>query len=184
LLKGEEMAAFREDDLTEAGVNGQEQDRLDWQLMRFGSVALFRKSEVLSDAVAWLKNHGYVIAQVDCSDCHSEHDVLWAIGHPLGFNRWPLPNLDGFNDDCRYIMVPEEGGIVIVLRRFEHVAERLPEFARGVLDILACTSWDNLLFGGRMICLVQSENPWIQFGSVGGREPWWNPREWLNDDRA
>jgi hypothetical protein len=40
------------------------------------------------------------------------------------------------------------------------------------------------LFGRRLLCLVRSEDPWIQFGQVGGREPWWNGREWFNADRA
>jgi hypothetical protein len=70
-----------------------------------------------------------------------------------------------------------------VLHRFDAVAVAFPEFARNVLHILAKASWDNLLFGRRLICMVRSEDPWIQFGPVGGYEPWWNQREWSHADR-
>jgi len=178
------MAVFREDELWEISGDAQSRERLDWQLMRYGPVALFRKDAVLDDAIAWLKGHGYVVTQADCGGCQTERELLWAIGDALGFERGPFPNLDAFNDDCRHITVPDEGGAAVVLRRFERPARRFPDYARQVLDIFAWASWDRLLLGRRLMCLVQSDDPWIQFGLVGGREPWWNPREWFNADRA
>lgn len=178
------MAAFDEASLTALDADGQERERFDWAMMRYGPVTLFRKAAILADCVVWLEHHGYTVAQADCEACTSEQEVLWAIGRALGFQRWPYPNLDGFNDDCRYIEVPADGGFAIVLHRFDRVAAKFPQFARDVLDILAHASWDNLLFGRRLLCLVRSENPWIQFGPVGGHEPCWNSREWLNADRA
>jgi hypothetical protein len=178
------MAVFREGELTETGADGQEYERLDWSILSFGPVAMFRKDVVLADAIAWLERHGYTVAQAGCGACQSEQDVLWTIGQALGFHKWPSPNLNGFNDDCRHITVSEDGGTAVVLRRFEQIAHQFPDFARKVLDIFAWASWDNLLFGRRLLCLVQSEDAWVQFGPVGGREPWWNAREWLNADRA
>ena len=178
------MAVFDEAALTYLDADGQAKERLDWAMLRYGPVALFRKSGILAEAVTWLEGHGYTVAQADCSACRSEQEVLWAIGGALGFHRWPNPGLDGFNDDCRYIEVPAGGGYAVVLHRFDAVAVAFPQFARDVLDILACASWDQLLFGRRLLCLVRSEDPWIQFGPVGGHEPWWNQREWFNADRA
>jgi hypothetical protein len=178
------VAAFDEAALTYLDSDGQVRERLDWAMLRYGPVALFRKPAVLAESVAWLARHGYTVAQADCEGCRSEQEVLWAIGQALGFHRYPYPNLDGFNDDCRNILVPAEGGFAVVLHRFDAVAVAFPGFACHVLDILARASWDNLLFGRRLICLVRSEDPWIQFGPVGGHEPWWNHREWFNADRA
>ncbi|MBL8800071.1 MAG: barstar family protein [Planctomycetia bacterium] len=178
------MAAFDPTTLTYTDADGQVRERLDWVMLRCGPVALFRKPAVLTESVAWLERHGYTVAQVDCERSRSEQEVLWAIGEALGFHRWPYPNLDGFNDDCRGIKVPTEGGFAVVLHRFDAVAVAFPEFARQVLGILARASWDNLLLGRRLLCLVRSEDPWIQFGRVGGHEPWWNQREWFNADRA
>ena len=177
------MAAFREDEVMEAGQDGQQVARLDWLLMKDGPIALFRKGVVLADAVAWLERHGYAIAQADCGDCQTEQEVLWAIGQSLGFPRYPTPNLNGFDDDCWHLAVPDGGGTAVVLRRFEQVAERFPEFARLVLDVFARTAWNNLLYGRRLVCLVQSENPGIQFGRVGVKEPSWNSREWFRASR-
>jgi hypothetical protein len=178
------MAAFDEAALTYLDSEGQEKERLDWAMLRYGPVALFRKTAVLDEATAWLEQHGYTVKQADCEKCSSEQDVLWVIGEALGFHHWPSPNLNGFNDDCRHIEVPQEGGFAVVLHRFDAVSVAFPDYARSILDILAHVSWDNLLFGRRLICLVRSEDPWIQFGPVGGNEPWWNRREWFNADRV
>jgi hypothetical protein len=178
------VAAFDEAALTYLDADGQVRERLDWVMLRYGPVTLFRNPAVLAESIAWLERHGYTVAQADCEGCRSEQEVPWAIGAALGFHPWPYPNLNGFNDDCRDIDVPVAGGFAVVLHWFDAVAGAFPEFARDVLDILARASWDNLLFGRRLICMVRSEDPWIAFGPVGGHEPWWNPREWFNADRA
>ncbi|OWK35457.1 hypothetical protein FRUB_08020 [Fimbriiglobus ruber] len=170
--------------MTYLDADGQVQERFDWEMLRSGPVTLFRKPAVLAESVTWLERHDYTVAQADCENCRSEEEVLWAIGGALAFYRWPCPGLDGFNDDCRYIKVPTKGGFAVVLHRFDAVAVAFPEFARHVLDILARESWYNLLFGRRLICMVRSEDLWIQFGPVGGCEPRWNWREWSNADRV
>jgi hypothetical protein len=38
--------------------------------------------------------------------------------------------------------------------------------------------------GRRYLCLVQSDNPELHFGRVGGLEPGWNPQEWFDKDRG
>lgn len=176
------MAAFDEAALISTDGSGRE--RLDWAMLRYGPIALFRKPAVLTESVVWLEKHGYTVANANCEACETKEELLWSIGDALDFHRGPFPNLDAFNDDCRNIQVPENSGFAIVLQSFDRVAAKLPEVARGILDIFARTSWDNLLFGRRFLCLVQSNDPWIQFGPVGGHEPCWNSQEWLNADRA
>lgn len=41
-----------------------------------------------------------------------------------------------------------------------------------------------LLFGLRLIVLVQSNDPEISFDPVGGRSVMWNGREWFNKSRG
>jgi hypothetical protein len=178
------MAAFDENSLTYLDGDGQERERPDWAMLRDGPVTLFRKTAVLAVWVDWLEQYSYNVVHADCEPCKSEEEVLWTIGRTLGFYPWPHPNLDGFNDDCRDITVSTEGGLAIVLHRFDCVFARFPDFARTVLDILAHAIWHNLLLGRRMLCLVRSEDPWIEFGPVGGHRPQWNAREWFNADRA
>lgn len=178
------IAPFPEDDQPQVDAGAEQASRQDWEMLNYGPIALFRKLAVLTETITWLARSGYAIAQADCEACQSEQEILWAIGGALGFHRWSSPNLDGFNDDCRHIEVAPGGGIAVVLHRFDRAFARWPKFARSVLDILAHAVYDNLLLGRRMICLVRSEDPWIQFGPLGGHEPWWNGREWFNADRA
>jgi Barstar (barnase inhibitor) len=178
------VAAFRRNELAYTDKAGEQQSRIDWGLMNFGPIALFQKAEVLADTTAWLAQQGYTVAHAKCETCESEGDVLWTIGQILGFPHWPTPNLDGLNDDCFHLEVPEKGGLAVVLQRFDLVHGMSPDFARKILDIFAWTVWNNLLYGRRLLCLVQSDDPRIQFGRIGGREPWWNNREWFASQRG
>src|SRR6267378_3945299 len=162
------MAAFHDSE-----VNYRE--RLDWALLQCGPIALFHETRVLAAYVQWLKQYGYVIAEANCVSCDSKTAILNTIGQALGFPEGPNPNLDSFNDDCRHIKVPEDGGYALVLLRFDRIAKKLPGLAEQVLDILANASRDQLLFGRQFLCLVQSNNPDLHFGPVGGLEPRWNP---------
>lgn len=178
------MASFRPNELTETDNSGQTRDRLDWYMLNFGPVALFRKAEVVRSTVEWLERNSYRVVQTECGSCTTKEELLGAIGTALGFPRWDRPNLDGFNDDCRHVEAPDDGGLAVVLWGFDRAATRLPQEAKFVLDALAWASWNNLLFGRRFICMVQSDDPHIQFGAVGGHEPWWNRREWFIADRT
>ena len=111
------MAAFHESE-------SNYRERLDWALLQCGPIALFHKVHVLAASALWLKKHGYVIAEADCGSCDSEIAVLNTICRALGLPEGPTPNLDSFNDDCRHIEVPEEGGYVLVLLRFDRVAKK------------------------------------------------------------
>jgi hypothetical protein len=178
------VASFRKGELSDTDSAGHTSDRLDWYMLNFGPVALFRKPEVVHDTVGWLEGHGYRVGQAECGACGDTRELLWAIGAALGFHRWDDPGLDGFNDDCHHLQAPHDGGLAIVLWGFDRAAARLPEDAKHVLDILAWASWNNLLYGRRFICMVQSDDPHLQFGAVGGRKPWWNQREWFIADRT
>jgi hypothetical protein len=53
-----------------------------------------------------------------------------------------------------------------------------------VLDILADDARRFLLFGRRLLVLVQSDDPRITFAPVGATAVSWNPKEWLDGDRG
>jgi hypothetical protein len=40
-----------------------------------------------------------------------------------------------------------------------------------------------MLFGHRLLCLVQSNDPDIRFDVVGAAPVMWNPVEWLKENR-
>ncbi len=176
------VATFRDSDLSFTDETGQDREALDWALLRNGPVALFHKPAVLEDAVTWLSRRGYTVATANCGPDPSKQGVLDAITTALGFPAGP--NLDGFNDYCWQLEVPDNGGFALVLLQYHRVAEADRKLAESVLDILADCAWHKLLFGRRFICLVQSDDPRLNVGPVGGRVPAWNPREWFHKDRG
>lgn len=109
------MAVFDEAAKTYLDAEGHRREQLDWAMLKYGPIALFRKLTVLTETITWLERHGYVVAQVDCERCLSKQAVLSAIGEALGFYPWPNPGLDRFNSDCHSIEVPDEGGLAVVL---------------------------------------------------------------------
>jgi len=92
---------------------------------------------------------------------------------------------------CDDLVVPDLGGLVLVLHHFDQFlkATRNPEneeqsTAGAVLGIFANAVRYHMLFGRRLLILVQSDDPWIVFGRLGGTAASWNRREWLNKSRG
>jgi hypothetical protein len=176
------MAVFRDSELSFTDDSGQPRERLDWAILKCGPVALFHKLPVLDDAIAWMRQHGYIVAVANVGLEPSKQGVLDAVGMALGFP--PGANVDGFNDYCWQLEVPDEGGFAVALLHYDRVAAADRQLAEDVLDILASSAWDKLLLGRRFITLVQSDDPRLDFRPVGGHTPWWNDREWLFKDRG
>jgi Barstar (barnase inhibitor) len=173
------MAVFRDSELTYIDDSGQERQRLDWAILQCSPLALYYRPGVLDSDMAWLKRHGYTVAVADCG---KDPNIVDAICESLGFP--PGASLDGFNDYCWQIEVPDDGGFALALLHYNRVAKRDRKLAEQVLDIIANCARDKLLFGRRFVCLVQSDDPKIDFRPVGGQAPCWNPREGLLADRG
>jgi hypothetical protein len=161
-------------------------DRLDWDLMQNGAVALYFRMATLEEDLAWLRNHGYHIETIDCRDltvfCRQTSLVL-KFQEQFGYNEW-MGNLNALNDAFRYLDIGPESGLVLSFLRYDLLKSANPHLAQGVLDIIESSSRDHLLFGRRLLALVQSDDPRIQFEPLGARAANWNRREWLNKDRG
>ncbi len=168
------MAAFHPD----------EWQKFDYQLLRNSPVILYYRLEVLDQVLLQLKTEGYAIDELDCSTWKSESDFHREIALGLEFPDYYGQNLNAFNDCMRDIEVPDLGGRIIVLRKFDLFALHEPEVAQIILDILARSSWRFLLVGQRLMTFVQSDDPRIAFNQVGSHPVKWNPQEWLNKNRG
>ena len=168
------MAIFRHD---------EECQRLDWELLQNGAVSLYFRREVLAEDIEWLKEHDYRVDTFECSGWLSESEMHEALSCGLQFPDYYGRNLDALNDCISDIEVPEEGGRVLVFNRYDSFAARVPDIAWSVLDLMEFRSRRFLLFGRRLIILVQSDDPEISFEFVGGCSVMWNPREWLRSSR-
>lgn len=170
------MAAFSTDQ--------SEWQRLDLRLLQNSPVALYFRPEGLNEDIAWLRGEGYQTDEFDCTTWHAESDFHADIAARLAFPDYYGCNLNAFNDCIKDIEVPNRGGRAIVFRRFNLFAQREPRTAQFILDIMASASWYCLLFGRRLLTIVQSDDPCIAFDGIGAHPVMWNPRECMNKSRG
>ena len=157
---------------------------LDWTLLQNGAITLYRRPRLLEEDVEWLRGHHYRVDRFDCSTWFSESEMHEALSSGLEFPDYYGRNINALNDCISEIEIPLEGGRVLVLNRYDYFAAKFPDLAWSVLDVMESNARRLLLFGLRLIVLVQSDDPGISFDPVGGRPVKWNSREWLDKSRG
>ena len=168
------MTYFTENDL----------ERLDYKLLQNGFVTLYFNPQFLAEDVAVLKSLGYLTVEFDSSIWNSTEDFYDAFADALKFPDYFGRNLDALSDCLIDVKIPCNGGLVIACSKFDSFQARFPDFAWEVLDIISEKARRHLLFGKRLICLLQSNNPKISFEIVGAQPVIWNYRENLNKNRG
>jgi RNAse (barnase) inhibitor barstar len=161
-----------------------ETTRLDWRILQNGAMCLYFQRHILDEDVAWLGAQRYEVYHFDCGRWTSEPEFHADVSRQLGFPAWYGRNLDAFNDSLSDLVVPDQGGAALVLVRFDLFVQRLPNVAWHVLDIVDVNSRWFLLFGRRLVALVQSDDPSISINTVGARRVMWNPRELFDKQRS
>jgi len=169
------MAAFRDDP--------EEWQRLDWQILQNGPVSLYHSPAVLADDLGWLRSHGYKLDEIACAHLSSEGEFHEVAAQALAFPDYYGQNLNSLNDCLSDLDVPPNGGRALVLQRYDAFSRYEPGVAQQILGILAVNSRRFLLTGRRLIVLVQSDDPNVQFTAVGACSVTWNAREWLGSTR-
>jgi RNAse (barnase) inhibitor barstar len=157
---------------------------LDYVLIRDGGVAMYFAEGILAEAIAWLRDHNWVIHELDCAAWQTELDFHRAASAQLDFPGYYGQNLDAFNDCMRDIVVPSIGGLAVVFRHFDQFARRFPKPAWHILDIVARTTRDKLLLTRRFVTLLQSDDPRLAFEPIGAVSAMWNRKEWMNSKRG
>lgn len=162
----------------------EEPQRLDWKLMERGAIALYNKPQVLSQDVAWFKQASYVIHELNGTEWTTTDAFHADVKRGLHFPDYYSRNLASWIDCLPELPVPDEGGMLLVFRRFDVLAKAQPTFAQTILDSIESTSRRFLLTGRRLVALVQSDDPRLRFERVGALPVTWNPREWTEADRG
>lgn len=173
------MAFFKRKEKAPAEV-----ERLDWKLLERGAIALYHRSSVLSQDLAWFRQHGYVIHELNAGGWPTPAEFHADVERTLKFPDYYGKNLASWVDCVAEIDVPDESGVALVFRRYDAFAKAQPQLAQTILDSLESTSRRFLLTGRRLLALVQSDDPRIRFERVGAMPVTWNPREWLDADRG
>ena len=181
--------------MTLSNESHEDPQRLDWQILRSGGVALYWRREYLADDVQWLAAHNYEIYQFDCERWVSEEEMYADIGRVLRFTEWWGPewghNINALDDCLTDLPIREDGGAALVLRKFNIYAASSGSAlmhsgrteAEALLDVIVRTCRFFLLNRRRLVTLVQTDDPEIRLGPLGAVSVKWNPREWLNAKR-
>lgn len=156
----------------------------DGQILQVGSICKFYRLEVLEQSIKWFIENRYIVYRFNCTNWVTQEAFHDDIRDGLSFPNYYGRNANAFRDCLSDLAVPDEGGIIIVLQRYDLFTERFLEYSQYILDILEDISRYFLLMGKRFITLIQSNNPSISYNDVGGRSVWWNPKEWLDKNRG
>ena len=172
--------------------NEDNEQRRDWTILRDGGVALYWRPEALNKDLGWLDANGYNIVEFDAAGWNSEEQMHDSLRSGLSFPYYYEKNLSAL-DDClaNELAVPDSEGVALVFHHYDQFAKTHQTgdpsekgLAEVVLHILARAVRYHLLFGRRLLILVQSDDPTICFDDLAGVSAHWNPREWLNKNRG
>lgn len=154
--------------------------RLDWQILRNGWASLYWQPEILEKDIAWLKKEGYKVVCFDCTNWNDVAAIHSDLRERLEFPGYYGENLDALNDCLAYIDITG-AGLVIVFRHFQTVGKN---FAHDLLDVFAHNSRAHMLFGNRLLMLVQVDDPSYEIADIGATAVQWNHAEWLKSKRG
>ena len=165
--------------------------RLDWNILRDGGIQLYWRREYLIEDEKWLADHDYDVYEFSCETWLSQETMFSDFARILCLPEWFGRNFDALDDCIADLPLSESRGAVMVLTGFEVYAagcgsvpmQRVRTEAECILDIIARASHFHLLNGKRLIALVQTNDPKLRFGALGGMIPQWNRREWLDAKR-
>ena len=160
----------------------------DWLLLQNGPASFVRKIEILDELVSELRKLGYVVHRLqagawqDDSDMHDS--VASAFSFPTYYGRnWPALS-DCLSDVAGYAYGsdPDSAGTVVVLEQFSSFQKQDRESADGLVQELVEVAWRGLLFGHRVITLVQVDETHPEI-SLSSQQVHWNRHEWPTDRR-
>jgi RNAse (barnase) inhibitor barstar len=161
-----------------------------FNLVQNGFVTKFRSRRVLDDAIWTFQAAGYRIVRLDAGLWTDENAMHKSISTALHFPAYYGRNLNALADclgdvaEIDYGWAETETGLLVVMDNFDHFNSALPEVAVAVLEILSQAALRGALLGNRILCLLRSDDPWLDLGHIGGYSPEWNPREWRDADRV
>jgi RNAse (barnase) inhibitor barstar len=171
--------------------NEDNEERRDWAILRDGGVALYWRPEALNKDRGWLESNDYNIVEFDAARWSSEEQMHDALRSGLSFPYYYGKNLDALDESlANDLVVPEPGGVALVFHHYDQFAKvhqigdpNEKGLAEVVLHIFARAVRYHILFGRRLLILVQSDDPRIRFEDLG-ISAHGNPREWHNRIRG
>jgi hypothetical protein len=161
------VAVFRPDDC----------NRLDFEILAEGGIALYYQYEVLGEDLAWFALERYEVIQFDEEALDSLESFHFEARLKLGFSEDYEPTLENLHESLSELPVPEQGGMALVLPGVQRLAADDREGLQALLGVVAELSHEFMLTGQRFLALLQSDDAELDIGPIGPRKVAWNPRE-------
>ncbi|MCH9688785.1 MAG: hypothetical protein K0V04_45555 [Deltaproteobacteria bacterium] len=160
-----------------AGFSPEDCNRLDFEILAEGGVALYFQHEILGEDIAWFALERYEVIQFDEEALDSIEGIHFEARLKLGFPENYEPTFESLRESMSEMDVPATGGVALVLPGIERVVVDDPAGMRGLLEVISGLSHEFLMTGQRFLALLQSNDAEIGLGQFGAREVVWNPRE-------
>ena len=160
-------------------------NRLDFVTLREGGVTLYHADTVLSEDLEWFRLAGYAVGEFDGAKWRSTDVLFESFAAELRFPSHFGFNLDAFSECLSEDSQVPKQGLVVVIRRIDSAVRYLGQaFVLDAIDVLCLASHEQLLYGRRLMFLLQSADPRIELRTVGARPVSWNSREFLYSSRG
>lgn len=162
------MAVFTPDDC----------NRLDFEILAEGGVALYYQHEILGEDLAWLALERYEVVQFEDSAMDSIEAFHFEARMKLHLGDAYPSTFEGLRDALSELKVPPDaGGYAIVIEAIDQLAIENPMAVHRLTEVFSSVSREFLLTGQRFLALLQTDDPQITLPLVGAHEIAWNPRE-------
>jgi hypothetical protein len=152
-------------------------NRLDFEILAEGGVALYYQHEVLGEDLAWLALERYEILQFDEESMDSIEAFHFEVRIKLGLDENQPATYEGLRDALARVAVPANGGYALILESVDQLAVENPTAVHRLCEVFSDVSREFLLTGHRFLALLQTDDPQLTVPPFGAREPCWNPRE-------
>ena len=166
------MGIFKRDGRTDP-------DGLDWVILQNGWTSLYWRANILNEDIQWFENSNYVIIEFNCKTWKNDDVMHHQLKEKFSFPDYYGENFNAFSD-CLSDLKIIRTGLVIIFRHMDSINKNT---AHKVLDIIADNARLHLLFGNRLITLVQVDDPDFEIEPVGKTSVMWNGKEWFSSDR-
>ena len=154
----------------------------DIDILKDGPICKYFKNGVLDEDLNWFHNNNFEIIEMNCRNWNRKN-AHQNLKTALNFPDYYGENLNAFADCLGDMYNKRYSGLILVFRRYDNFVEEDGKFAEAILDSIARESRVWLLTGQKLIGLIQSDNPDLDFPELGGIRPSWNGIEWLNENR-
>ena len=155
----------------------------DFEILRDGPICKYFRNKFLDEDIIWFSNNNFEVIEMNAQNWNrknAHHNLKVALNFPDYYGE----NLNAFNDCLGDLYNKRYKGLILVFRHFDNFVEEDRNFAEGILDIISHQSRIWLLTGQKLIGLIQSNNPDLDFPELGGISPSWNSAEWYNSSRT